>query len=145
MDGRGGGRGDIEGDAGSGAAVIVLDGVAKRYRSVQALAGVSLRVAAGEIFGLLGHNGAGKTTTVRILSGRARPTAGRATILGLDVVAERRRIAPLINVVFEDQNVYPRMTGREDLRFFCDLYRAPSARADELLDLVGLREAADRR
>jgi ABC-2 type transport system ATP-binding protein len=124
---------------------IELHGLGKRYGAITALSELSLTIAEGEIFGLLGHNGAGKTTTVRILTGRSRPTSGSARVLGHDVVRERQRVKPLINLVFEDQNVYPRMTGAENLRFFADLYGVDRGGAERLLDLVGLREAAGRR
>src|SRR5215212_2232278 len=93
----------------------------KLYGSVRAVDGISFAVAEGEVFGFLGHNGAGKTTTVRVLTGRTRPTGGAARIAGYDVAAERDRIKPLINLVFEDQNLYERMSGRENLRLFADL------------------------
>jgi ABC-2 type transport system ATP-binding protein len=116
----------------------------KHYGQVRAVDGISFAVAAGEIFGLLGHNGAGKTTTIRVLTGRARPTEGDASVLGHDVVRAREAIRPLINLVFEDQNLYERMSARENLRLFATLYGAPLTRADELLELVGLREAGRR-
>jgi ABC-2 type transport system ATP-binding protein len=124
---------------------IRIDDVEKRYGAVHALRGVSLTVAQGEIFGLLGQNGAGKTTTVRVLSGRTRPTAGHASILGMDVIRDRDRIKPLINLVFEEQNVYPRMSGRENVRFFAELYGVDPGGADDLLGLVGFEAAAHRR
>jgi len=117
----------------------------KTYGTVRAVAGISFSVAEGEIFGFLGHNGAGKTTTVRILTGRTRPTGGSAQIAGHDVVAERDAIKPLINLVFEDQNLYERMNGRENLRLFADLYGMPTARVAEVLALVGLDEEAAKR
>jgi len=116
----------------------------KHYGQVRAVDGISFAVAEGEVFGLLGHNGAGKTTTIRVLTGRARPTEGDATVLGHDVVRSREAIRPLINLVFEDQNLYERMSGRDNLRLFATLYGAPLTRVDELLELVGLREAARR-
>jgi ABC-2 type transport system ATP-binding protein len=116
----------------------------KHYGQVRAVDGISFAVAAGEIFGLLGHNGAGKTTTIRVLTGRARPTEGDASVLGHDVVRAREAIRPFINLVFEDQNLYERMSARENLRLFATLYGAPLTRADELLELVGLREAGRR-
>lgn len=116
----------------------------KHYGQIRAVDGISFSVAAGEVFGLLGHNGAGKTTTIRVLTGRARPSQGGATVLGHDVVSSRAAIRPLINLVFEDQNLYERMSGRDNLRLFATLYRAPASRADELLELVGLREAGRR-
>lgn len=124
-------------------AVEVRD-LAKRYGNVRAVDGISFTVAEGEVFGLLGHNGAGKTTTIRMLTGRARPTAGSATVAGHDAVRDRDRIKPLINAVFEDPNLYDRLSGRDNLRFFAELYAAPAARADELLEVVGLAPAAKR-
>jgi ABC-2 type transport system ATP-binding protein len=124
--------------------VEVVD-LRKHYGAVRAVDGVSFAVGAGEVFGLLGHNGAGKTTTIRLLTGRARPTAGRAAVAGFDVVAERDRIKPLINLVFEDQNLYERFSGRDNLRVFAELYGAPAARVGELLARVALDEAAGRK
>ena len=126
------------------AAVEVQD-LQKRYGAVRAVDGITFSVAEGEVFGLLGHNGAGKTTTIRMLTGRARPTAGRALVAGLDAVTDRDRVKPLINAVFEDPNLYDRFAGIENLRFFATLYGVKASRADELLDLVGLREAAKRK
>ncbi|HEY7625315.1 MAG TPA: ABC transporter ATP-binding protein [Candidatus Limnocylindria bacterium] len=116
----------------------------KHYGDVRAVDGISFAVAEGEVFGLLGHNGAGKTTTIRVLTGRATPSQGGATVIGRDVVREREAIKPFINLVFEDQNLYERMSGLANLRLFATLYGVPAARADELLDLVGLREAGKR-
>jgi ABC-2 type transport system ATP-binding protein len=125
-------------------AVEVTD-LEKRYGDVHAVDGITFSVAEGEVFGLLGHNGAGKTTTIRMLTGRARPTAGTATIAGHDVVRERDAIKPLINAVFEDPNLYERLSGHDNLRLFCALYDVPAARADELLETVGLTFAAKRK
>jgi ABC-2 type transport system ATP-binding protein len=125
-------------------AVSVRD-LHKSYGSVQAVDGISFEVAKGEIFGLLGHNGAGKTTTIRMLTGRTRPTSGEARVLGFDVVDDIDKFKPLINLVFEDQNLYERLTGRDNLAMFADLYRAPSTRVDALLDQVELADAATRR
>jgi ABC-2 type transport system ATP-binding protein len=117
----------------------------KHFGEVRAVDDISFEVHEGEILGFLGHNGAGKTTTVRMLTGRARPTAGEARVGGYDVVHEREQMKPLINLVGEEQNVYLRMTGRENLRFFCELYGLPATRADELLEQVGLADAAKRK
>src|SRR5262245_482325 len=82
----------------------------RQYWPVRAVDGISFAVAPNEVFGLLGHNGAGKTTTIRVLTGRTRPTHGEARVAGLDVVADRDKIKPLINLVFEEQNLYERLT-----------------------------------
>ena len=130
--------------SGASPMVEVVD-LRKHYGAVRAVDGIGFAVDAGEVFGLLGHNGAGKTTTIRMLTGRARPTGGQARVAGFDVATERERVKPLINLVFEDQNLYERFSGRANLRLFADLYGAPPARVDELLGRVGLTEAADRK
>lgn len=127
------------------APIIKLDNLQKHYGSVRALDGISFTVNAGEVFGLLGHNGAGKTTTIRLLSGRTRPTGGTASVAGYDIVAGRAGFKPLINLVFEEQNLYERLTGRDNLEVFADLYREPRQRVDELLELVRLTDSAKRR
>ena len=129
----------------SATTMVALDRLGKRYGELHAVDGVSFTVAEGEILGLLGHNGAGKTTIIRMLTGRTRPTSGRASVAGHDVATDIARIKPLVNLVFEDQNLYERMTGRDNLRFFADLYDAPAARVDELLALVDLDAAAAKR
>ena len=128
-----------------GCTIIEVDGLSKHYGDLRAVDEVSFSVSEGEILGFLGHNGAGKTTTIRMLTGRARPTSGRALIAGHDVVRERERVKPLINLVFEEQNLYERQTGRENLQLFARLYGAPRARVPELLERVGLTDAASRR
>ena len=127
------------------AGMVVADNLEKRYGDVRAVDGISFSVDRGEIFGLLGHNGAGKTTTVRMLTGRTRPTGGDAQVAGFDIVAGREQIKPIINLVFEDQNLYERLTGLDNLRVFADLYGAPRSRVDELLDLVNLDASARKR
>jgi ABC-2 type transport system ATP-binding protein len=127
------------------AATVEAQGLHKHYGAVRAVDGITFSIAEGEVFGLLGHNGAGKTTTIRMLTGRARPTHGTATVAGYDVVHERPLIKPIINAVFEDPNLYERISGHDNLRLFADLYAAPAARVDELLELVGLAFAAKRK
>jgi len=126
-------------------AAVEVTGLEKRYGEVRAVDGITFSVSEGEVFGLLGPNGAGKTTTIRMLTGRARPTSGSATVVGFDAVSERDRIKPLINAVFEDPNLYERVTGRDNLRLFAELYQAPFSRVEELLELVGLTAAAKRK
>ena len=131
--------------AGDQSPSIVVHDLVKTYGDVHAVDGISFEVYPGEIFGFLGHNGAGKTTTIRMLTGRTRPTGGSATISGLDVVHDRDAIKPLINLVFEDPNLYERFTGRQNLEIFADLYDVPRSRVDELLRIVGLTDADKRK
>lgn len=131
-------------DPTAGAAVQVED-LTKHYGDVRALDGVSLQTAPGEIFGLLGHNGAGKSTMIRILTGRAKPTDGRAQVLGHDVPGDLERVRGEINLVAEIPNVYQRATAKENLEFFCTLYALPKSRAGEVLEQVRLSSVAKRK
>ena len=121
---------------------IEVTGLSRTFNSLRAVDNISFTVEAGEIFGFLGHNGAGKTTSIRMLTGQLRPTAGNARVAGCDVIAERRRLKPLIGVVSENQNLYERMSGRENLTFAARLYGISWKRIDEALDQVGLLDRA---
>ncbi len=125
-------------------AIEVID-LAKHYGDVRALDGVSMQVAPGETFGLLGHNGAGKSTMIRILTGRAKATAGRACVLGHDVPRELAAVRGQINLVGETPNLYQRATARENLELFCSLYGLPKTRAAEALEQVRLSSVAGRK
>ena len=107
-----------------------------------AVAGISLQARRGEIFGLLGPNGAGKTTTIRMLTGQIDPSGGSARVAGCDVVKDRAQLKERIGVVFEEQNLYERLSARLNLEFSCWLYGLPKSRADETLELVRLRDRA---
>jgi ABC-2 type transport system ATP-binding protein len=121
---------------------IEAEGLSRSFKNLRAVNNLSFTVEAGEIFGFLGHNGAGKTTTIRMLSGQLRPSAGRARVAGCDVVSEQRRLKPLIGVVSESQNLYERMSGRENLAFAARLYGQNGRRVDEALDHVRLLDRA---
>lgn len=124
---------------------IQVRDLVKTYGDVHAVDGISFDVMPGEVFGFLGHNGAGKTTTIRMLTGRTRPTGGTAMIAGHDVVRDRDAIKPIINLVFEDPNLYERFTGVQNLEIFADLYGVPRKRAGELMELVRLTDAGKRK
>lgn len=118
--------------------------------TTEALKGVDLEVPSGEIFGLLGPNGAGKTTLTKILATLLLPTSGTASVLGLDVAREALKLRPQIGLVLGgERGLYNRISARENLRYFADLYGVPverrAARISEVLDRVGLTDAADRR
>lgn len=110
---------------------------------------LSFHVRKGEIFGLLGPNGAGKTTTIKMLSTLLIPTSGKAEVLGIDVsTGDEREIRKRVNLVSGgERGLYYRLTGKQNLRFFSDLYEVPKEiqeeRIDRLLELFGLTAAAD--
>ncbi len=111
---------------------------------------VSFQVRKGEIFGLLGPNGAGKTTTIKMLCTLLLPTSGDATVLGRSVLSNNREIRKRINLVSGgERGLYYRLTGKQNLRFFSELYGIPPSqreqRIDDLLELVGLSDAGDSR
>jgi ABC-2 type transport system ATP-binding protein len=116
---------------------------------IEAVRDIDLTIARGEVFGFLGPNGAGKTTTVRMLCTLLPPTAGSATVAGLDVVRDAAAIRKRIGVALQEIGLDPVQTGRELLELQCGLYgitgQAGKDRAEELLELVGLTEAAERR
>ncbi len=116
----------------------------------EALKGVDLVVERGAIFGLLGPNGAGKTTFTKILSTLLLPTSGTALVLGHSVTKETAWLRPRMGLVLGgERGLYNRVSGRENLRYFADLYGVPIAererRIGEVLERVGLTDAADRR
>jgi ABC-2 type transport system ATP-binding protein len=127
---------------------IAVDGLEKRYKGVQALAGVSFSVREGEVFGLLGPNGAGKSTTVRILATLTRPDAGRAAVNGHDVESESGAVRRSIGYVPQDSGIDQYGTGRENLMLQGHVQgmggRDLRDRVSELLDFVGIADAADR-
>ena len=127
---------------------VSVSHVRKRFGSTEALSGVDLEVAEGEVLALLGPNGAGKTTLVRVLATLLQPDGGSATIFGHDVVREGGRVRRMIGLTGQYAAVDELLSGRENLRMFGELFhlRARDARqrADELLERFDLVDAADR-
>ena len=127
---------------------ILVEGLTKRFGDVSALDGVDFDVPQGTVFGLLGPNGAGKTTAIRILTTILRPDAGRAFVLGKDVVREAGAVRYRIGMAGQNAAVDPNLTGRENLRLIGRLARVRrdgiGSRVDELLHRFDLAEAADR-
>jgi len=127
---------------------IVVDDLRKRYGEVQALDGVTFSVRQGEVFGLLGPNGAGKSTTVRVLVTLTQADSGTASVAGHDVRTEQTAVRRTIGYVPQDSGVDQFGTGRENLMLQGRVQgmggRALKQRADELLELVGIADAADR-
>jgi ABC-2 type transport system ATP-binding protein len=116
----------------------------RRPLEVEAVRGISFGVEQGELFGLLGPNGAGKTTTIKMLITLLLPTSGQARVLGHDVVDHAREVRKRIGYVFGgDRGLYERLSARDNLRYFAELYgvsgKAQRLRIDEVLELVGLK------
>jgi ABC-2 type transport system ATP-binding protein len=129
---------------------IEASGLVKEYPgAVQALDGLGLQVEAGTVFGLLGPNGAGKSTAVKVLTTLSRPDAGEARVAGVDVLRQPDRVRAAIGVIAQRSGLDPEATARENLALQGRIHglrrREVRARAAELLDGLGLTEAADRR
>jgi sodium transport system ATP-binding protein len=131
---------DPEGDA---IESVSVEGLTKTFYDesrgeVRAVDGVSFACRPGQIFGLLGANGAGKTTTLRMLSTILRPSAGRARIMGHDVVTDPEAVRASLGFYSASTALYPRLTARETLEFFARVNRYPSDRVrDRVEELVG--------
>jgi len=126
-------------------------GILKKTRNVvEAVKGISFDVDYGELFGLVGPNGAGKTTTIKMLTTLLTPTSGTAKVLGFDIVKDVIAIRRGIGIIFGgERGLYYRVSGRENLRYFADLYGVPiskrEGRIGELLEMVGLADRAEER
>ena len=126
------------------APAIVATGLTKRYGDVTAVEDLSFEVRSGAVTGFLGPNGAGKTTTLRMVLGLARPTAGSSTILGRPFT-ELPEPAHSVGANLEICGMHPGRSGRNHLRALAAFAGLPASRVDEVLDLVEMRDAADRR
>jgi len=124
--------------------IIDVRDLVKRFGPIEAVRGVTFSVAAGEIFGFLGPNGAGKTTTIKVLATLLRPTSGRASLAGYDVVARPGDVRRSMGIVFQDPSLDNRLTAEQNLRFHAMLYGVPSReiepRVAEVLAMVELSE-----
>src|SRR4029079_13404749 len=122
----------------------IVRGLAKRYDEVEAVTGIDFEVRAGETFGFLGPNGAGTATTIGMLCTLVRPTGGRATVAGHDVVAERDEVRRHIGLVFQDTTLDGYLTAEQNLRLHAELYGVPKTavpdRMRQVLYMVGLWE-----
>jgi len=129
--------------------MIVASGLHKRFGEVVAVEDVSFSADYGKITGLLGPNGAGKSTTMRMLTGLVRPDQGSATIGGVDVRDRPHEARRMIGVLPDALGLYPRLTARENIRYFGQLHglrgQPLSRRVTELMDLLGMKDIADRR
>jgi ABC-2 type transport system ATP-binding protein len=135
-------------EPGDGEAIVLAEGLRKRFGKTEALRGLDLRVAPGTVCGVLGPNGAGKTTALRIFATLLRPDGGRARVAGYDVVRDPGQVRSRIGLAGQHAAVDEKLSGRKNLRMFGRLYhlsdRTARQRADELLERFGLSEAGDR-
>jgi len=129
--------------------LIVVDGLTKAFSGITAVDRISFSVRRGELFGFLGPNGAGKTTTINMLTGLARPDAGDIRIAGRNCSRNPKAAQDLIGIVPDESNLYPELTGFDNLCFCAALYgmrkQQRRDRARELLETFGLQEAAQRK
>jgi len=128
----------------SDAAAIHTVGLRKLFGHLAAVEGLDLTVARGEVFGLLGPNGSGKTTTIRMLTGLVTPTAGRATVDGVDVTEAPELVRRRIGYMSQRFGLYDDLTAAENIRFYASIYglrgEVRTRRIEELVDELGFRE-----
>ncbi len=126
--------------------ILEVKSLTKKYGDFTAVDGINFAVKRGEIFGFLGPNGAGKTTTINMLTGLAKITGGSIFLAGIDCVTQMKKAQELMGIVPDESNLYPEMNGLENLDFCGALYgmekETRNLKARELLELVGLKEAA---
>ncbi|MBW7915297.1 MAG: ATP-binding cassette domain-containing protein [Trueperaceae bacterium] len=130
------------------ATAIDAEGLGRRYGAVVAVDSVTLRIGVGEFFALLGPNGAGKTTTLHMLTTLVRPTAGRASVMGFDVVRQAHEVRRVLGMVFQDPALDERLTARENLQVHAVLYgigrRDRRGAIERALAWAALTDAGDR-
>ncbi len=128
---------------------LQVSNLTKRFDEVVAVNGISFQVNEGELFGFLGPNGAGKTTTINMLTGLAKLDSGKINISGIDCTRNPKAAQHLTGIVPDESNLYPELTGFENLCFCAALYGIRKIerqkRAKELLDIFGLNYAANRK
>jgi len=125
---------------------IKVENLVKKFGELVAVDNISFSVAPGEIFGFLGPNGAGKTTTINILCTLSKPTSGRATIDGFDVVRQQKQVRQLIGLVFQDPSLDERLSGLQNLRFHALVYNMPaSMREQRIKQMLTMTELWDKR
>ncbi|MFJ7736945.1 ABC transporter ATP-binding protein [Lysinibacillus sp. NPDC097287] len=125
--------------------IVQTENLSKSFGKERAVAGLDLKIRKGEIYGFLGPNGAGKTTTIRMLLGLMKPTSGKIKIFQKDVMKERIEILSKIGSLVENPSYYPHLTAYENLEALRKILGVPKSRIDEVLAIVRLTEAANKK
>ncbi len=124
--------------------MIILDKVSKSFNGNWAVKGIDIHVEKGEIFGLLGPNAAGKTTTIKMIAGLLRPTEGKITILGYDIVKEPLKAKSILGYIPDKAFLYEKLKGREFLKFLASIHglekTAANKKIDDLFGLFGIKD-----
>ena len=127
--------------------ILIANDLNKSFGEIQAVKGVSLQIARGEVFGLLGPNGAGKTTTISMLTGLLEPTSGSITVDGMDVDKHTTEVKAKLGLVPQELALYPTLSARQNLLFFGRIYglkgKDLNQRVDEVLEMIGLTDRAN--
>ncbi len=126
-------------------AAVQVASIGFSYGDLRAVDDVSFSIAHGEILGFLGPNGAGKSTTIKMVTGQLAPESGTIEILGMSMPGQREDIQQRLGVCFEEKNLYPSMTGRENLVFFAKLFGVSDFRPEPMMEQVGLSARIDDR
>ncbi|SDL81308.1 ATP-binding cassette domain-containing protein [Sediminibacillus halophilus] len=124
--------------------IVEVKGLKKNYKGFLAVTGVDFEVGEGEIFGFLGPNGAGKSTTINMLSTIIKPSEGKASINGFDIVADKNKVRSSIGLIFQESTLDEKLTANENLMLHCKFYGVPKEkreeRINEVLEIVDLKD-----
>jgi len=125
--------------------IVQTEKLSKSFGKEQAVSNINLKIRKGEIYGFLGPNGAGKTTTIRMLLGLMKPSSGTIKIFQKDLKKERINILAKVGSLVENPSYYPHLTAYENLEALRKILGVPKSRIDEVLEIVRLKDAADKK
>ncbi|MBG9455575.1 bacitracin ABC transporter ATP-binding protein [Lysinibacillus sphaericus] len=125
--------------------IVQTENLSKSFGKEQAVSNINLKIRKGEIYGFLGPNGAGKTTTIRMLLGLMKPSSGTIKMFQKDLTKERINILSKVGSLVENPSYYPHLTAYENLEALRKILGVPKSRIDEVLEIVRLKDAADKK